>query len=313
MGNTCSAQKGLDHEEFVPEATVRDENTKLATPGTQVVKAILVNPTVSSPAPAEAISERQRFEAFVRSHEVQPAVADDLFGVLTTTRLVLLLDDSGSMNTPVMDPAKPLQFGVTRWTELLRLAACFVEMVTSVSTEGIDVHFMNRAGVPKVTDVSQLAPCFVDKPSGGTPLLGNLRSIFRQYEQEAVRGRRILVAVITDGEPTDGSVDNLFNLLKNERHQNIHISLAECNDNEEEMAYLDGWDRSLVNFDNTDDYNMELRRVKQWNGPDYKFSFMDYTVKIALGSLMRKYFMLDGGGQETGAGDVSKSKKERRP
>ena len=50
--------------------------------------------------------------------------------------------------------------------------------------------------------------------------------------------------------------------LTGHRHHNIHVSVAECNDNEEEMAFLDGWDTRLKNFDNTDDYRMELARVR---------------------------------------------------
>ena len=57
------------------------------------------------------------------------------------------------------------------------------------------------------------------------------------------------------------------------------------------MDYLDGWDRRLQNFDNSDDYRFELSRVRAWRGAASRFSFTDYAVKILLGSLMRKYFL----------------------
>ena len=84
----------------------------------------------------------------------------------------------------------------------------------------------------------KLKDCFVHPPRHGTPLIGSLRGIFNKYRPEAAAGHRVLVVVITDGEPSDGTVQSLFNLLQYERHNNIHVSLAECNDNEEEMAYL---------------------------------------------------------------------------
>ena len=68
---------------------------------------------------------------------------------------------------------------------------------------------------------------------------------------------------------------------------------VELDDNEEEMAYLDGWDTRLPNFDNTDDYRMEAVRVRAAKGVGFRFTYVDYAVKIVLGSVMRKYFQLD--------------------
>jgi hypothetical protein len=101
-----------------------------------------------------------------------------------------------------------------------------------------------------------------------------------------VAGQRVLVVVITDGEPSDGSVNDLFNLLKYRRHPNIHVSLAEMSEDEETMRFLDGWDNLLVNFDNNDDYRVELARVLA-AGRMRKFTYQDYVVKILLGSIQR--------------------------
>ncbi len=58
-------------------------------------------------------------------------------------------------------------------------------------------------------------------------------------------------------------------------------------------SYLDTWDTQLSNFDNSDDYPLERRRVRAAKGASYRFSYTDYAVKILLGSLMRKYFAQD--------------------
>lgn len=238
------------------------------------------------------VDPRAKFDAFVRDREVNIQQADDLFGVLTSSRVVLLLDDSGSMRMGVAG-RDGMQQGVTRWSELLRLAGCIVDIVSSVTPAGLDVFFLNRPGLFAVTDPAQLQPCFAMPPGGGTPLKTTLTGIFSRYNDEAAAGTRVLVIVVTDGEPSDCSVAELFNLLATRRHPNIHISLAECNDNEEEMAYLDGWDTQLQNFDNSDDYSLELARVRRAKGANFRFTYMDYAVKICLGSVMRKYFNLD--------------------
>ena len=48
---------------------------------------------------------------------------------------------------------------------------------------------------------------------------------------------------------------------------------------------------------------MEKRRVLRARGYNTKVSYTDYAVKILLGSLMRKYFMMDGGGVVFDGGD----------
>lgn len=75
--------------------------------------------------------------------------------------------------------------------------------------------------------------------------------------------------------------------------KNVHVSFAECTDNEEDMDYLDQWDGKIPNFDNTDDYREELARVKNAQGNDFKFDYNDYVVKILLATFVRWYFNLD--------------------
>lgn len=140
-------------------------------------------------------------------------VAADLASVLPSLRIVLLLDDSGSMKTRVVAPGTSAMSGpvVTRWQELERLAATVVEMVHATTGGGLDAHFLNRAPVLNVSNRAQLAPAFAAPPAGGTPLLRLVRSLAEMYGST---GARTLLLVITDGEPSDGSPDDLFRLLQ---------------------------------------------------------------------------------------------------
>ena len=216
---------------------------------------------------------RARFDLMCARLELKPDQGDDLYGVLTTSHIVLLLDDSGSMGSRVPDTlSAPFARGglCTRWSELEMLTNTLVDIVTSTTPSGLDVFFLDRPGVQNVTDAAQLRSSFAWGPRGGTPIIGVLGQIFKAYEPLAQR-KRVLVVVITDGEPSDGTTSQLFSLLKYQRHPNIHVSLAEMSDDEDTMAFLDGWDQQLANFDNSDDFRMELRRVQQFKGMGYRF------------------------------------------
>jgi hypothetical protein len=139
-------------------------------------------------------------------------------------------------------------------------------------------------------NVSGLQSVFAQLPAGGTPLVGCLRHIF--HEKAQVPKNQVLLVVITDGEPTDGSRDDLFNVLKN-KPKKFHVSFAECTDQAEDMEYLDLWDGLIPNFDNTEDYREELNRVKTVQGPQFKFDYIDYVVKILMATFVRWYFNLD--------------------
>ena len=167
-----------------------------------------------------------------------------------------------------------------------------IEIVTAVNPAGLDIHFLNRPTLMGVTAVTGLQSTFVTLPDGDTPLVGKISSIFREYQNKVPRTSQLLLIVITDGEPSDGSRDALFKVLVN-KGDNVHVSFAECTDQKEPMEYLDTWDGLIKNFDNTDDYREELDRVKNAQGSQFKFTYMDYVIKILLATFVRWYFNLD--------------------
>lgn len=239
-----------------------------------------------------------KFDRLVRLHELRPPIPEQLRSVLTRCKIVLVCDDSSSMATAISEPgANPFAAKKnTRWTELMKLASVIIEFVTAVNDEGLDIHFLNRPSVYKVVDMTGLQQVFSDGPRGKTPLITSLRRIHREYMGKLAE-RQLLMVVVTDGEPSDGTLNDLFYALRDITSSgNVHISLAECTDNEEEMEYLDSWDGRIRNFDNTDDYREELRRVKQVNGQSFKFTYEDYVIKILLATFISYYYNLDQGG-----------------
>lgn len=238
-------------------------------------------------------TNKQTFEEWVIQNEMNEVTASHIREILPTTKVVLLCDDSSSMSSKLpeegTDPFAPTLS--TRWLQLKRLAAGIIDLVTVVKHEGIDLYFLNRSPYLNVESITGLQSVFSSPPKGETPLIAALHRIVE--DNTHITGK-LLIVVITDGAPTDGSRQELFNALTYITGSgNIHVSFAECTNQVEEMEYLDQWDGCIKNFDNTDDYREELQRVRNAQGAQFKFTFTDYIVKILLATFNRWYFSLD--------------------
>ena len=75
-----------------------------------------------------------KFTAYVKQKEIAPRIADDLKRVLSTCEIVLLCDDSSSMASAISEDGRdPFIKTSTRWSELKKLAAVLIELVTCVN------------------------------------------------------------------------------------------------------------------------------------------------------------------------------------
>lgn len=219
--------------------------------------------------------------------EVNPEIRTDLRKVIENEKIVLLLDDSGSMQNIVRPPgSNPFTpCNSTRWTELMGDTSAIIDIVTTLNPAGIDIHFMNRTGRYRVTDPTSVSDLFNTPPSGGTPMIRSLMTLYEIYMNET---KNVLIVLITDGEPTDGKLSTLFDTLVN-KPQNFYISMVECNDNEEEMEYLTGWDTQIARFHNQEDYGEELNLIRRVQGPNTKFTRANYIQMTLLSPFYPKY------------------------
>lgn len=256
----------------------------------------MVDDTVFVKQAAVVNHDWSRFEQLVKQKELNPGTASQLRDILSMCEIVLLCDDSDSMAQPIAEEGTD-PFAIkrsTRWLELKKLAATIIEYVTAINPDGLDIYFLNREKICRVNSMIGLQAAFNMPPTGSTPLISTIDRIYNDKKNTICCDRKLLILVVTDGEPTDGTRNDLFNkLVEITRCGDVHVSFAECTDNAEDMEYLDAWDGCIKNFDNTDDYREELQRVKLTQGQQFKFDYNDYVIKILLATFVKWYFNLD--------------------
>lgn len=238
--------------------------------------------------------DNQAFLALVRQNELAQAVADSLYQVLAKCEIVLLFDDSSTMNTKIIegDPFAVNLNVQTRWQELKRLAKTVIDFTTSINPAGVSVYFLNRPGPKgKINNAQALQGYFANPPKGRTPLIGKINQIYKD-QRKLPQDKSLLIVIVTDGSPTDGSNGKLKNTIMG-KAPNTYISLCECTNDEEVMDYLSNWNKDIQGFDNSDDYRVELQRVKAKMGQQFKFDYTDYVIKILLAPFLQKYKSLD--------------------
>jgi hypothetical protein len=248
--------------------------------------------SICSAAPMpELYFDNSAFIAFVKRCELSDVVANQLKDVLEHREIVLLCDDSSSMMSLVIEEGNDpfAANNMTRWMLLKKIAASVIDFVTSISHHGLDLYFLKRPTVRNVNSVQGLQGVFQYPPDeSGTPLIGALRRIYG--DKRGVAG--LLIVVITDGEPNDGSREDLRRVLL-EKPADCHISFAEATDQEDDMQYLDAFKGQIPLFDNTDIYRLECQRVKAIQGQLFKFDFQDWAIKVLLSTFLPSYWLVD--------------------
>lgn len=196
-------------------------------------------------------------------------------------QIVVIADDSGSMQKPLR---KSFLSGTpTRWDEL-RVFMQYVVRLGAVMCNGVIVKFLNRVSpdLPILTP-DELNRHFMMPPYGRTPLLGAMRHVFTHFAP-AVTGRDLVLVIATDGEPSDGTKRDVYNLLRTRPDSGrVFVNFLVCTDNNDEVAYLNEIDKRVQGIDVSDDYRTECKQVKKCN-PWAQFSVGDWVVKAVVGA-----------------------------
>lgn len=262
--------------------------------------------TPTAPVADYADYRAAKFRMIASSLEISPAFASAL-RQLEGFDIVVIADDSGSMNTPVKVPGgDPYGRPVTRWDELRGYVTNVTSIAIAMDPDGIDLYFLNRPGITSVSAPEQIQAAFVNPPSGFTPLTATFQQVLAT-KAAVLRERKLLVLIATDGMPTDraGNVDkeSFFKVLRG-RPANCYVSIIACTDDDASVGYLNQLDKEVPGLDVIDDYESEKREVRKAQGPNFPFSFGDYTVKTMLGPVDSRFDALDEQKVKVGSGGV---------
>lgn len=206
--------------------------------------------------------------------------------------IVVVVDDSGSMNTSYLHSKR------TRWNALCDIVKIVLDIGVIFDSNGVDIYFLNQKAALRVTDPKTVEQLFARKPRGFTPLVPVLKQIFQLPATRRGHDKKLLVLIATDGAPTDefdnDNVPQLYDLMVNGRRaETTFVNFLVCTDDPVVIDYFNGWDRTMVNVDVTQEYHAEKESILKYRGPKYRFSFGDYVVKALVGAVDPKIDGLD--------------------
>lgn len=233
-------------------------------------------------------SKGHLIKTLIEKYEIDPLFSEKL-DILHNYEIVLLVDDSGSMNTPLSDNTKHS----TRWDELKEVVNIVISIATIYDDNGVDIHFLNRPPVHNIIHTGDVAHIFNDPPHGATPLTDSLKYILNRFEQST---KSILIVIATDGLPNKSGYCDLKNFkttLLNKNHSKFFVSFLACSDQESDIGYLNELDRKVPNVDTLDDYISERKEVQKVQGSDFSYTFGDHVVRLLLGPLCPELDELD--------------------
>ena len=232
-------------------------------------------------------SKYLKIKNLIEKYEIAPLFSEKL-EILKDFEIVLLLDDSGSMNTPLNDGSTHM----TRWDELKSVVNIVISITSIYDSDGIDIYFLNRRNYSNVKSLDEVSTILDNPPQGLTPLTRCLDTIFSDYNNSL---KPVLVIIATDGVPYNGVCDlhNFKNLLKNRNYNKFYISFLACSDQESDIGYLNDLDKNIPNVDTLDDYHSERKEVLSVQGTHFSYTFGDHVVRLLLGPICSELDKLD--------------------
>ena len=226
-----------------------------------------------------------KFDILVRKNELSAKIASELKNILTTCEIVLLFDDSTSMQEIIKDTTSNKT--TTKWSELKKLAEVFVDIITSVNPDGADITFFNRPTFRNVTNIEQIETIFNNLPIGDTPLISALRRIYIDKAFIPTNKKLLIVAITTD-TLSDGTIKDLHSVLYNKR-PNVYISFVKCSYDKEMSNYLDNIKNKIPNFDNSYNFLTEIETLKKVVSYHFKYDYTNFAIKILLSGFTKDY------------------------
>ncbi|KAJ3025333.1 UNVERIFIED_CONTAM: hypothetical protein HDU68_007243 [Siphonaria sp. JEL0065] len=250
-------------------------------------------PQVSVTPAVDQDTRLQAFRSIVARHEISNFMALKM-RKLEQYEIIVIADDSWSMQ-------EKTNIGISRWEELKETVTIVTEIGSVLDEDGVDIYFLNRPPVRNIKgSVDQMNSAFAPPPRGLTPIARVLRQVLREKGLPLnENSKKLLILIATDGNPTtdQGSLDKagLYNVLMTERGNpyNVPVVFLACTDDEEQIGYLNEWDKVIPCLDVVDDYFSERREILAVQGNGFAFSRGDWVCKMLLGAIDPEIDALD--------------------
>lgn len=189
-------------------------------------------------------NREEKFREIVDKYEISMDFAQRL-QQLSGFTIAFIFDDSGSMNSPLMN--SPLNndntlLKATRFDELKYFAKIAIEIITLFDPDGASVYFLNKQPSPiyNVRNEDQLNDLFNFRPRGYTPLPRVLNTLLRDNEQTLAE-KKLLILIATDGEPTNDKGKPAVSEFKEalqRRSERVYTTIVACTDDDGSVDYL---------------------------------------------------------------------------
>jgi len=237
-----------------------------------------------------------RLRAVLQRFDITIAQAEDLLP-LKDKKFAIIADDSGSMQNPALPShlrsprATDEAVERTRWAELSEAIAEVVSVADCLGSDGVDVHFLNRAPVRGVRDAGdpRLRLEFEKAPLGSTPLTKVLRRVTKSIDED----EDTILFIFTDGEPNHGRrpfQEALQRLV--DRVVRVHVHIMAFTQDVSVAEWLGKLERKFHEVDFSDDFFSERREVLR-TGLATRFTRGDWCAKAMLAAVTEKYAMWD--------------------
>lgn len=217
-----------------------------------------------------------------------PYIYQQHFGKFREWKPVIMLDNSGSMS----DLAHPNDWkSPTRWQEAhdslndaVGALLCFHD---ATQLYLFDNPLRAKRGIVEpqiIRSVEDLQPIFAQEPNVGTPLLTRLKQVITE---QPVEERKVMILIVTDGQPSDCSLEELNAFLKGLHAKGscykdrLAINFIMCTDDKRVLAFYNDAIDGVPLTEVTDDYAAERAEVLSKN-PGINFSKQAYAVRQLL-------------------------------
>lgn len=212
-------------------------------------------------------------------------------------KMLYIMDNSGSMQTPTrltfrqssvhlqkqMRPGQTLDSVITRWQEAQDRLHNMIDLLGYIPTNGITLQYLNQpAGRPNFVDLNQrgqnpedfirnaheqVVNFFSVQPFERTPIYRALNTIFNEAREP------MIINLFTDGQPTDASIEQVANLIKNRKNpKDTAVILTSCSDDDDDTLWLKKVEEEAPYVAEIDDYASECKEVLQDQGPAFPYS-----------------------------------------